>query len=243
MHPQERELISSMFDRLAPQAAAPRDPEAEALIAERARALPNAVYALAQTACLQDIALRQAQARIAELEQQLAARPTATATATAGSFLGAAPVNPWGAARTSVPPTASPYQPQQPAYAPQPGYAAPPQQSWGMPPAGGGFLRGVAGTALGVAGGALLAEGISSLFSGHHAGFGTGLGGMGLGGVGGALAADHARVVEPARVVENVTVNNYYGDGQPADASDDTGDDDSAWPDDGSGNTDGSVDF
>lgn len=225
MHPQERELIASVFERLSAQAAAPRDPEAEALIHERARALPDALYLLAQTACLQDIALKQAQARIAELERQAASRPAAS-----GSFLGAA--NPWGAAPTSVPVTqpAAYAPPPQPAYAPQPQV----QPGWGMPQAGGGFLRGVAGTALGVAGGSLLAEGISSLFSGHH----TGLGGFGGGGFGGnAFAAD------PARVVENVTVNNYYGD-QGDNGSDTTDTTDAAdWQDDGSSGDDGSVGF
>lgn len=206
MHPQERDLINSLFDRLTPQAATPRDPEAEALIHERARALPDALYVLAQAACLQDVALKQAQARIAELERQATARPAAS-----GSFLGGAPANPWGAPPTSVPPTSAPYQSQQPAYLPQQAYA-PPQQSWGMPQAGGSFLRGVAGTALGVAGGTLLAEGISNLFGGHHAGFGGSLGGFG-----GAFAA------EPQRVVENVTVNNYYGDQPAADSADDSG--------------------
>ncbi|MGE5517155.1 MAG: DUF2076 domain-containing protein [Bacteroidota bacterium] len=216
MHPQERDLIATMFDRLAAQPAAPRDPEAEALIHERARALPDALYALAQTACLQDIALKQAQARIAELERQAAAaaRPAAT------SFLGNAAASPWGAAPTSVPVT-------QPAYAPPPAAYAAPQPGWGMPQAGGGFLRGVAGTVLGVAGGALLAEGVSSLFSGNHGG---------LGGFGGAMAA------EPVRNVENVTVNNYYGDQSAADATTDTD-----WQDDGSsgdiGGDDGSADF
>ncbi|MGE5475591.1 MAG: DUF2076 domain-containing protein [Bacteroidales bacterium] len=225
MHPQERDLVISLFDRLAAQPAAPRDPEAEALIGERARLLPNALYALAQTACLQDLALKQAQARISELERQVAAAPAA-----ASSFLGGATANPWGARPTSVPVTQPTYAPA-PMPMPQPSYAPQQQGGWGMPAAGGGFLRGVAGTALGVAGGTLLAEGISSLFSGHHGGLG-GLGGFG----GSALAA------EPARVVENVTVNNYYGD-QSADSDSSA---DAGWQDDGSGtdsDSGGSADF
>lgn len=209
MTPQERELIQSVFDRLAGVAGASRDAEADALIAEHMRALPNAAYGLTQAVVAQELALKQAQARIGELERQLAEARQHAPTPTSGSFLGGQS-NPWGQPAPSAPPSA------QPAYVPS-AYAQPAPAPWGQPSAGGGFLRGVAGTALGVAGGALLAEGISSLFmGGHHAGFG------GLGSVGGGLA------VEPARVVENVTVNNYYGDGGPdagdsADPQDDGG--------------------
>lgn len=232
MHPQERDLIAQVFDRLAGSAGVPKDAEADALIRERARALPDPVYALVQAVCLQEVALRQAQSRIAELERQVTARP-----AGGSGFLGGAPANPWGGG--SVPPV--PPQPQQPQYQ-QPQYQQPqypqPQQyaqpsPWGMGGGGGGFLRGVAGTAMGVAGGTLLAEGISSLFSGHHSGFGGG-----FGGAGGALAAGGERVVE------NVTVNNYYGDQSADDGSSST---DAGWQDDGSsgdlGGGDDSVDM
>ena len=45
-----------------------RDPEAEALIAEGLRSAPHAPYALVQTVLVQDEALRNADARIRELE-------------------------------------------------------------------------------------------------------------------------------------------------------------------------------
>ncbi|HTH17704.1 MAG TPA: DUF2076 domain-containing protein [Magnetospirillum sp.] len=230
MHPQERDLIAGVFDRLAASSGTPKDAEADALIRERARALPDPVYTLVQAVCLQEVALRQAQARIAELERQAPPRPAGA------GFLGGAPANPWGASPIpSVPPQPQYQQPQyqQPQYPqPQPPQYAPQPQSapWGM--GGGGFLRGVAGTAMGVAGGTLLAEGISSLFSGHHSGFGGGFGGGGFGG--GAFGA------EPQRVVENVTVNNYYGDQTADDSSDSSAD--ANWQDDGSTDTDSGDD-
>jgi uncharacterized protein len=69
MTPQERQLVDDVFDRLAKLETAPRDPEAAAAIAEGLRRAPNAVYALVQTALLQDEALKRANARIQELEQ------------------------------------------------------------------------------------------------------------------------------------------------------------------------------
>jgi uncharacterized protein len=49
---------------------APRDAEAERLIADGLRRAPHAVYALVQTALVQDEALKRANARIEELQAQ-----------------------------------------------------------------------------------------------------------------------------------------------------------------------------
>ena len=68
MTPQERQLIDDLFDRLSKVESAPRDPDAVAAINEGLRKAPNAVYALVQTALLQDEALRRANGRIQELE-------------------------------------------------------------------------------------------------------------------------------------------------------------------------------
>ena len=68
MTPQERQLVTDLFDRLASLEANKRDPQAEALIAEGVRRAPHALYALVQTALIQDEALRNADARIQELE-------------------------------------------------------------------------------------------------------------------------------------------------------------------------------
>ena len=210
MTPQERDLIESVFSRLAQNAAAPKDPEALALIAERARALPDAAYGLVQAVLVQEAMLKQAQARLTDLEQRLAAAPPAAAP----SFLGgAAPANPWAPQGPARP---APQQ-QQPAFAPPPQYAQPQQASpWGAPPAaGGGFLQQAATAAVGVAGGMLLAEGVSSLFSGHHGGFG--------GGFGGGYEPTGFGTGQP-EMVENVVVNNYYGDSAPSDGGVQTAD-------------------
>jgi len=195
MTPQDRELIESVFSRLAQTSGAPKDPEALALITERVRALPDASYGLVQAVLVQESILKQAQSHIADLERRLAESP-----ASGGSFLNAGS-NPW--AQSASP---RPAPPQQPAFQ-QPVYQQPAQQAspWGaQPQAGGGFLRQAATAAAGVAGGMLVAEGISSLFSGHHGGFGSGFGGgydqtSGFGG-------------GRPEIVENTVVNNYYGD-------------------------------
>ena len=68
MTPQERQLIDDLFDRLAKLESATRDPEAMSAIMQGLRAAPNAVYALVQTALVQDEALKRADMRIQELE-------------------------------------------------------------------------------------------------------------------------------------------------------------------------------
>ena len=68
MTPEERELVSGLFDRLAALENSPRDPDAERAIIEGLRRAPNATYALVQTALVQDEALKRANARIQELE-------------------------------------------------------------------------------------------------------------------------------------------------------------------------------
>ena len=68
MTPQERQLIDDLFDRLAKLESAPRDPEAMSAIMQGLRNAPNAIYALVQTALVQDEALKRANDRIQELE-------------------------------------------------------------------------------------------------------------------------------------------------------------------------------
>ncbi|WP_428660422.1 DUF2076 domain-containing protein [Reyranella sp.] len=157
MQQQERDLIADLFGRLQQFENQPRDPEAERLIANYVSRQPSAVYLLTQTVIVQEEAMKQAKARIAELESK----------ASETSFLGSAPkIGPWGSA---------PRAPQAPA-APAPWQAAPAapqaapsgqQAPMGAPAGGGGsFLRTALTTAAGVAGGALLFQGISSMF-GH----------------------------------------------------------------------------
>jgi hypothetical protein len=147
MQPQERDLISGLFDRLRPFDSQPRDPEAERLIADGVARQPSTPYLLTQTVLVQEQALKAAQERIAELEAKTGAAP-------ASGFLSSAPkIGPWGAA-PAAPSTRSPLQ-----------AAVAPQQVGG----GGGFLRSALTTAAGVAGGALLFEGIRSML-GHNPG-------------------------------------------------------------------------
>src|SRR5436305_1266843 len=68
MTPQERQLIDDLFDRLAKLENAPRDAEAMSAIMQGLQKSPNAVYALVQTALVQDEALKRADDRIQELE-------------------------------------------------------------------------------------------------------------------------------------------------------------------------------
>jgi hypothetical protein len=149
MQQQERDLIADLFGRLQQFESQPRDAEAERLIASYVARQPASPYLLVQTALVQEEALKQAKARIAELEARMG--QTAGQGTGQGSFLANAPrPGPWGAPA--------------PAPAPAPGApwgAAPPQAA-----AGGGFLRTALTTAAGVAGGALLFEGVRSMF-GH----------------------------------------------------------------------------
>ena len=186
MTPQESELLKDLFDRLATLETVPRDAAAERVIADGLERAPHAVYALVQTALVQDEALKRANARIEELQAQ-AADPQAPEEQS-GSFLdtmrealsGRPP------AHGSVPSVRPPVQGSQPesqsvplqpeAGQPQPGYppAIPPGYPGSAPfGSGGSFLGTAASTAAGVLGGALLLNGIRSMFGqpgGHGAG-------------------------------------------------------------------------
>lgn len=178
MTPEERSLIDGLFDRMRSAAGQTRDQEAEALIARRVSEMPFAPYALAQTVLVQEHALRQASARIDELEEQ-ARQQSAGAPQGGGGLFGGL----FGGGRsTSVPSSGgrgpmalpqqnytSPQQPYPPANQQQGGNPAQggpwgQQQRGGF--GGGGFLQGAIATAAGVAGGMLLADGIRNLMSG-----------------------------------------------------------------------------
>jgi uncharacterized protein len=75
MTPQERELITKLFDRLTPLENAPRDPEAERAIAEGLARAPHAIYPLVQTVLVQDEALKAANTKIEELLTELGEPP------------------------------------------------------------------------------------------------------------------------------------------------------------------------
>src|SRR5579872_3308112 len=71
MTPDERQLLSGLFDRIAGAANQPRDREAETFISDRVRSQPYAPYLLSQTVIVQDQALKAAAERIQQLESQI----------------------------------------------------------------------------------------------------------------------------------------------------------------------------
>jgi uncharacterized protein len=212
MTPQEAQMLQDLVNKVEGTQLTEKDPDAEALLSDGLARDPDALYKLAQTVLVQNLALNQARAQLQaqseQLRQQLAPPPPQPARATSflGSLLGhreppAAPPPPPYQAPQYAPPQ---YQtvPQY-AAAPPPGYAPGPYAAgpYAPPPSGAGsFLRSAATTAAGVAAGALAFEGIESLIHGGHEGF-MGGGGYGseYGGMGGGP-------------VEETVVNNYYGD-------------------------------
>jgi hypothetical protein len=198
MTPEERKLVTDLFDRLATLEDAARDPEAERLIRDGLRQAPNAVYALVQTTLVQDEALKRADAHIRELEG--GAEPPRDK-----SFLGGVRDTRLGSSRDSrgsVPSVRPPEppsglspawrtgaQPMAPAPAPEPAAAA------AAPGRGGSsFLGTAAAAAAGMIGGSLLLSGIRGMMGGGaggaHAAFNPtgGAGASPWGGGGGSIA-------------------------------------------------------
>jgi uncharacterized protein len=194
MTPAERQLVTELFDRLAALEDAPRDRDAEKVIRDGLAQAPNAVYALVQTALVQDETLKQADARIQELEAQLAAS-NAPQQRQGGGFLDNMRDSIWGRqeSRGSVPTVRSADAPMGtppgfggpqggPGYGPQggPGYGA--QGGYGpqgqMPPPppepsrGGSFLGTAAAAAAGAIGGSLLLNSIRGMTGGGSSGGG-----------------------------------------------------------------------
>jgi hypothetical protein len=202
MSPDERQMLADLFERIRANAAAPRDPQAEAFNNDAVRQQPYGPYILAQTVLVQQQALEAAAQHVAELEAQTRASTPAQETSFLGS-LGRSLFGGGGAPPPQRPsgydasgyqrgaPQAPPsYAPPPPAYAsPPPGYAPQPQPGpWGAAaaaPPGGGFLSGALKTAAGVAGGVVLGNALENMIGGHGGGFfggGSGLGGAGVGG-------------------------------------------------------------
>jgi len=137
----DREAIEGLFDRLArvERETPGRDAEAERFIADAIRGQPGAPYYMAQTVIVQEHALNAAQARIEQLEAELAdARTSPQGGFLSGLFGGDS-------------------APRRPARGPQP-------MPQGAP---GGFLAGAGQTAMGVAGGVLLANAVAGMFGGE----------------------------------------------------------------------------
>jgi hypothetical protein len=193
--PQEEQLLNSLVQRVNQTQLQEKDPDAEALLNQQLGPNPDALYILAQTVLVQNIALDQARAQVAQLQPQTQ-HPPAHATTFLGRLLG-------DRDPASASPQPPPYQPVNPQFSPQPPqYAAPQYQSQYQPqfvPVGQpSFLRGAMQTAAGVAAGALAFEGVESILHGigGHGGYGWGGPGVGMGGFG--------------RPEETIINNNYY---------------------------------
>jgi hypothetical protein len=187
MTPDERQMITGLFDRLRQQGVVDKDRDAEALIRDLIRQNPDAAYMLVQTNLVQDMVLQQSEERVRELEDQIAElenrRPQSQPQGS-GSFLGGLF---GGGSRPSAVPSTGRGQSagfgasRAPAAGGSPWGSAPGARSTvgGAPmqqspmaaqaAGGGGFMRSAMATAAGVAGGMLAANAISSMLKGDQA--------------------------------------------------------------------------
>lgn len=174
MSPQDAQLLQDFLNQLVQARGVPKDPEAEAMIQQAVARQPDAAYLLVQRALLQQRALDNARAEIAQLQRQV------QGGSQGGGFLDP---NAWGNSAGRGQP-AQAYGGQQQPY-PQQQY----QQPYQQPPVSsrlGGFFRGggmgggmggalgnIASTAAGVAAGAFLFQGLGNLLGhGNHDGNG-----------------------------------------------------------------------
>ncbi len=233
MSPEERQLLTALFERVRTASATPRDHDAEALIDQGTREQPYATYYLAQAVIVQEKGLEAAANHIKQLEERIrqleADQSEYHKAEQGGGFLSSifgssqspqqpAPPppssGPWGSAPRQqiqqdrgfdTAPRAMPQQPSGP-WSPQAT----------APSAGGSFLQGALGTAAGVAGGMLLANSLSGIFGSHMSSLGWGS----------PLAGSNPFGNAP----EETVINNYFSnDGdkkQAADNSANNNDDD-----------------
>jgi hypothetical protein len=172
MTPEERRLIEDLFDRMQSFGTPEKDRDAERLIRERVRAMPDAVYMLTQSVLVQDQALQAANERVMDLEDRVRQLEDSQGPAArrSGGFLSGGFM---GRGREADSPPSS--VPQVGARAAPSSYDRP--SAWGSPGAapppqgagGGGFMRSAMATAAGVAGGVLAAESIRNMLGGSHA--------------------------------------------------------------------------
>jgi hypothetical protein len=227
MSPEERQILTSLFDRVRTASSTPRDREAEVFIEQASREQPYATYYLAQAVVVQEKGLEAAANRIKELEEhvrQLEAGESEHHRAEQGggflnSIFGSSQPQQPGPAPPSGPWNTAPRQTYRTNRDSDDGYRAAPSQPtfpgpWAQqasaPAAGGSFLRGALGTAAGVAGGMLLANSLSGIFGHHMSSLGWGSPFEGANPFGNAPA-------------EETTVNNYFGDDAIREASDSRG--------------------
>ena len=259
MSPDEKQLLSALFDRVRTAANTPRDRDAESLIEQAVRAQPSAPYYLAQAVIIQEEGLKAASARIEELEAKLrtlesSARPREE-TEQGGGFLSsifgsrdrpqqqasrddyrAAPPSPaggpWGprAGTYGASPQAAP-----PAYGGQQGYGAPPAYAGGPGPAPWGAAPQQPSAGGSFIRGALgTAAGVAGgmLLANSLSGlFGSHMAQQGLAAPGEMLAG--------TPIEETTIVNNYYGEDGAQANSDAANVTDAGW-DQGDGGQDNS---
>jgi hypothetical protein len=157
--------VADLFDRLAQLEREPRDPEAEQLIRDGLGRAPHALYPLVQTVLLQDEALKQAEARIQQLEdggQQGPREGGSFLDTMRDTFLGRRDEQPRG----SVPNVrgGSPFG-VPPGFQNQGGF---PQQAGPQQAGGGSFLGTAAAAAAGMIGGSILMNSLGGMFGGNH---------------------------------------------------------------------------
>ena len=186
MTPQEEQLLNSLVERVNQTQLQEKDPDAETLLNRSLSRNPDALYILAQTVLVQNIALEQAKAQVTQLQQQAQQQSQPVrATSFLGSLLGHHGPDPMAG---QTPPQPG-YQPVNPQYVQAPPQYAAPQYQQPQFVGGSGqpsFLSGAMQTAAGVAAGALAFEGVESVLHGlggfGHSGIGWGGGGFGMGG-------------------------------------------------------------
>jgi hypothetical protein len=210
MDSQERQLISGLFDRMRGVGAIQKDADAEALINQQVRQIPDSAYLLVQSVLVQEHALQQADQRIRELEERVQSLESQAQRAPAnGGFLGGL----FGGGRQSAPPATA--SRQSAGFGGVPAAGARPMAGgspWGaqpaQPAAGGSFMRSAMATAAGVAGGMLLADGIRNMMSG-----GAGAGQASAANAGDTTAAsDNAAADLPAYDDATASDADYGGD-------------------------------
>lgn len=188
MTSQEESMLQDLVHKINSTRLQEKDDQAERLLRDGLGRNPDAIYMLAQTVLVQNIALEQAKQQMMSLQQ---APQPAKSTSFLGSLLGHRDPQP-------APPSQGGYQTVQygapaPQYGSQPAFQ---QAPIGQP----SFLRSAATTAAGVAAGALAFQGVESLLHG-------GMGGGGFGGFGGGFGGGGFEGAPREEII-----NNYYGD-------------------------------
>jgi hypothetical protein len=162
--PEDRHLITGLFDRMRDIGAPTKDRDAEALINQSVRSFPDAPYMLVQSVLVQEHALQQATARIQDLEEDLRSQQRDQPGQQSGaSFLGGL----FGRAVSRDPSMADRAKPLVGDQSPWSQRQSPSQQSDPAPPESAGFLQQAMTTAAGAVGGMLAAGAIRDLLGGR----------------------------------------------------------------------------